>query len=55
MFLLPADPLMFSENKDELELLNNETKKNANLVRAKLKCEWRFVFVFILAKCAFIQ
>ncbi|XP_031154072.1 syntaxin-2-like isoform X1 [Sander lucioperca] len=25
------------KNKDELELLNNETKKNANLVRAKLK------------------
>ncbi|XP_070780525.1 syntaxin-2-like [Enoplosus armatus] len=30
-------PNQDKRNKDELELLNNETKKNANLVRAKLK------------------
>lgn len=34
--------MMFSGDKDELENLNIETKKNADLVRAKLKCEWSF-------------
>ncbi|KAE8284936.1 Syntaxin-2 Epimorphin [Larimichthys crocea] len=32
-----ATPNQDKSNKDSLELLNNDTKKNANLVRAKLK------------------
>ncbi|XP_044030725.1 syntaxin-2-like isoform X2 [Siniperca chuatsi] len=32
-----STPKQDKRNKDELELLNNETKKNANLVQAKLK------------------
>ncbi|XP_072227795.1 syntaxin-2-like [Leuresthes tenuis] len=32
-----SSPNRNKRNRDEVELLNNETKKNANLVRAKLK------------------
>lgn len=32
--------------KDELELLNDETKKNAILVRTKLKCKWSSSHLF---------
>lgn len=31
--------LLFSGDKEQLEQLNSETKKNADLVRSKLKCE----------------
>lgn len=33
--------MMFPGNKDELERLNKEIKKDASSVRAKLKCKWR--------------
>lgn len=36
---------MLPGNKDELEKLNNEVKKDADLIRTKLKCEF-YLLIF---------
>lgn len=35
--------MVFLGNKDELELRNSEIKKNADVVRVKLNCEWTYL------------
>lgn len=37
--------LMLPGNKDELEKLNNEVKKDADLIRTKLNCEF-YLLIF---------
>ncbi|KAG7216572.1 hypothetical protein INR49_023281, partial [Caranx melampygus] len=48
-----SSPVHDKRDKDKLGLLNDEIKRNASLVQAKLKCEWRCFWVGVALNATF--